>query len=308
MDRYELIVIGGGPAGISCATYSKRYGVDVCLFAEKIGGQVNYTDHIFSNPSAGHGVESQKLIARYLNALKYENVPIVSTRVKLVEKYGNDIVVHHSHGVSIAGSLVVAVGRGPVKLALPIKGKISGGRVFYFTDFPYGKFVDSKKALIIGGGYSGIDMIESLGQRFSEYVVVEKSDKLGSNEHRRKRLLSRNDISIFMNSEVKEVEESNRDLLVRILTPKGEDEHAVDAIFVAVGSVPDTSFIDCVDRNELGEIIVKKSMAEGTMYETSEENIFACGDCTDIIPKGFEIVAAGQGVQCAKVVAGKLGY
>ncbi len=298
----DLVVIGGGPAGVSCALYAKRYGLDVRLVADSIGGQVRYTHAIYSNPSAGHGIDTNTLIGRYEKSLKKEKVPIIIGRVQSVSRHKEDcFIVTHDKGELHAISVVVATGRRPRQITLPISPSTKRIKIRYFTDYPYKGVPKGGVAVVIGGGYSGLDMVEELYDNFRTIHMVEKSGRLGGNTQRRARVKNNGKIVTHTNAQILSIDEFDGCVTVTIESPSGLRKITADAIFVSIGTVPNTEFIDIVSKNESGEIIVNMDPAKGPLYVTSQKNIFACGDCTSMTPKGFEPIAVGQGIQCAEV-------
>ncbi|MBT3397900.1 NAD(P)/FAD-dependent oxidoreductase [archaeon] len=304
---YDTIVIGAGPAGTSAACYAKRYGLDTLLISPNIGGQVNFTKKIFSNTAAGHGISSSVLVKRYEDSLNKENVNIVSQKVIDISKENEYYVIKTDDDqIFYSKTIILAIGRGPKKISLPFDESVKDKTVNYFTDFPFRKFEDKKKILLVGGGYCGLDTAEELKDVCEEIIMIERTNKLGGNSRRQEEIKNCKNVKILMNTNLEKIHEINDQKFARLNVGGEIKEMGIDGIFVAVGTSPATNFLNKFEKNNQNELVISLSKEKGKMYMTSQEGIFACGDCNDMPAKGFEPLSVGEGIQCAKTVCNYL--
>lgn len=300
---YDVAVIGAGPAGISAACYCKRKGLNTIIIYQELGGQINYTSRIFSNISAGHGVKSSTLIKRYKDALDYENVEKLNEKADNIRKDRGFFKIGTENRTISSKSTIVASGRIPKTVDIPFNENLDKSKVCvsYFTDYPYRGLKNSKNVLIVGGGYIGLDVAEKLSDHCKNVYVVEKSGKLGGNKRRQDWVKSRKNVIVLMNSEVKEIYNQKGSPKAEVKRKNSKRNLDVDAIYVSVGTKPNTDFLN-VKKLPNGEIIVKDVHDRNNGSMTNRKGIFACGDCVEEPEYGFEALSVGEGMRCAKTV------
>ncbi|NCU28104.1 MAG: NAD(P)/FAD-dependent oxidoreductase [Candidatus Moranbacteria bacterium] len=295
---YDTIVIGAGPAGVNTACYAKRKGLDTLIITKDFGGQINYTSKIFSNISAGHGINSKKLIENYRKGIKHEDVSIVYDEVlDIKQKEDTNFIIKGKKNNYKSKTIILTTGRKPKEVELPFDKSVKNKKICYFTDYPYHSLHKSKNILIVGGGYVGLDVAEELSHTAKTISIVEKTNHLGGNKRRQDKVKSASNIKIYMNSEVVNIY-SKAEKIYALINHEGvAKEILIDGIFSSIGTVPVTNFIKRLVKT--GDGIIKTGYRGKSKFMSSKNGIFACGDCAVPGYKGFEPVAAGNAVECA---------
>jgi len=305
---YDVIVIGAGPSGVSAAAYTKRKGLDTLIIYEKFGGQLNYTDKIFSNISAKHGEKCKELIDRYKYALEYEKVVEKKEKVLDVVKDKNIFLVRTTKNIFYSKTVIIATGRVPKEIKLPFDNNVPKElqRVHNFIDYPYSTLKKVKNVLIVGGGYVGLDVAEDLSEHVKKIYIIEKSANLGGNNTRIQEIKKKKNIEIFLNTTIKTISSPcKKELIVNLANKKNPPKLIINGIFVATGTKTISPSLN-VSKTKNSEIRITNSRNRIKRNMTSMEGIFACGDCVEPTEYGFEPLAIGEGIKTAKTVANYL--
>ena len=298
----DSVVIGGGPAGISASIYLARKGLKVALVTENIGGQVKETLGIENMISVSE-TSGKKLTGDMHSHLNDYNIQ-VKEHFKVNEiKKGTFKTVVLSSGEKIkTKTIVVATGARWRELGVPGEKENLGNGVAYCPHCD-GPFFKGKDVAVVGGGNSGIEAALDLSGIVNKVSVLEFMPDLKADNILVEKAVSKDNISIFKNAQVKLITSENGKVnglnYVDRNTSK-EKTIKLDGIFVQIGLIPNSQFlIGVVDLNKHGEIIVNEN------GETSEKGIFACGDVTTVPYKQI-IISMGEGAKTALSVADHL--
>ena len=292
---YDLIIVGGGPAAISAGIYAARKRLKTLLICKNWGGQVLLAP-LIENYAGVESVSGAKLIERMVKQLKKNEIEIKEgLGVKEIGLVDNGLVVEvwTEDGSYCAKTLIIATGGTPRKLGLPNEEKFIGkGIVFCATcDAPLFK---DKKVAIIGGGNSAVNVaIEAA--LYAEKVYLLARSVLRADEILQDKIKKLDKIEIMTGAAVKEIKgEQFVSSLIYESAASGEmKEIAVEGIFVTIGFIPNSSFVEnVVELNKHGEIKVD------CYNTTSRPNIFAAGDVAEGEYKQI-IIAAGGGAKAA---------
>ena len=302
MSKYDLIVIGGGPAGISASIYLARKGLKVALVTENIGGQVKETLGIENMISVSE-TSGKKLTGDMHSHLNDYNIQ-VKEHFKVNEiKKGTFKTVVLSSGEKIkTKTIVVATGARWRELGVPGEKENLGNGVAYCPHCD-GPFFKGKDVAVVGGGNSGIEAAIDLSGIVNKVSVLEFMPDLKADNILIEKAVSKDNISIYKNAQVKLISSENGKVnglnYIDRNTSK-EKTIKLDGIFVQIGLIPNSQFLNgVVDLNKHGEIIVNEN------GETSEKGIFACGDVTTVPYKQI-IISMGEGAKTALSVADHL--
>lgn len=276
---YDLIVVGGGPAGLTAAIYAAREGID-CLVIEKsaLGGQAGVTERIDNYPGFPAGVggaELANLIVEQARRYGVELLPAVGVAslsredecVRVVTMPGDE---YRSRAV------VVATGASYRRLGVPGESDLIGAGIHFCAtcDGPFYK--GSRELMVIGGGNSGVEEAFFLSQFTEKITLVEYMPELKASALLQEKARSRPDFRILTNTEVKEFRgEGGRLTAVRARNrATGEElEFHPAAAFVFIGLSPNAGFLKgAVDLDQWGFI-----ETDGT-FQTSMPGVFAAGD------------------------------
>lgn len=289
---YDLVIIGGGPAGITAGIYASRKKMKILLVTYDFVGQVGKSFLIKNYPGFDNvmGLELAQRLEKQLQGLDIEVKE--GEKVIGVEKQGDVFLVKTEKGNSFSGkTVIVATGRRPRRLNVPGEKEFEGRGVTYCTTCD-GPLFRNKTVAVVGGGNSGFESALELSSYCPQVYVLELGSQIIADEVLQEQARKRDNIEIILNAKVKEIKGDKfvQSLVYEDLEKGGEREIKVEGIFVQIGFVPIIDFVkDLVEINEKGEIVV-----DPYTCETKVPGLYAAGDVTDIRFKQI-ITAAGQG-------------
>ena len=296
VKNYDLIVVGGGPAGAASAIYSARKGLNVAVIAERVGGQVKETvgiENLISVPQT----TGQQLANDLLTHINDYPVDILEhRRVDKVELDGSAKLLTASTGERFsAPAVIVATGASWRKLNVPGEAEYIG-RGVAFCPHCDGPFYKGKHVAVVGGGNSGIEAAIDLASICSKVTVFEFMDELKADSVLQEKAKSLSNVEIFVSSQTVEViGDGDKLTALRIKDRKTEEERLVelDGVFVQIGLAANSaSFRDVVEMNRSGEIVID------THGRTNVPGIYAAGDVSTVPYKQI-IIAMGEGAKAA---------
>lgn len=296
LPRQDVTVIGGGPAGASAAIYAVRKGLAVTLIADRIGGQVKDTmgieNLIGTTETTGPALAAQ--LHEHINA--YPITVKENLTVKSIEKGEQSHKVVLTTGEVIeTKTLIIASGAKWRELGVPGEKENLGNGVAYCPHCD-GPFFKGKHVAVVGGGNSGIEAALDLAGIVRHVTVLEFLDTLKADKVLIEAAQKRDNIDLITNVASKEIRAQNGKVVAIAYQDRvsGEDkEIALDGVFVQIGLVPNTAFLDgIVKTTKFGEIIINEK------GETSVPGIFAAGDCTTVPYKQI-VIAMGEGAKAS---------
>lgn len=296
MKNYDVIVAGGGPAGVSAAIYSARKGLRVAIVAERIGGQVKETVGIENLISVSHTTGSELADNLKTHLMQYPVDLLEHRKIESVEIIGKEKQVVTSVGETFsAPALIIATGASWRKLNVPGETEYIG-RGIAFCPHCDGPFYKGKHVAVVGGGNSGIEAAIDLAGICSKVTVFEFMDELKADSVLQEKAKSLPNVEIFVSSQTTEVI-GNGDKLtaLRIKDRKTEEERLVelDGVFVQIGLAANSAaFRDVVEMNRPGEIVIDAHC------RTNVPGIYAAGDVSTVPYKQI-IIAMGEGAKAA---------
>lgn len=295
-DTYDVLVVGGGPAGAAAAIYAARKGIRTGLLAERFGGQVMDTMGIENFISVPY-TEGPKLAASLEAHVKEYGVEIISgQRVANVSRDGEVQVALESGATLKSRSVVLATGARWRELGVPGEAEYKTKGVAYCPHCD-GPFFKGKKVAVIGGGNSGIEAAIDLAGIVEHVTVLEFADTLRADDVLVKKAKSLNNVDIITNAQTTEVlgDGSKVNGLAYTDRISGEAKKLdLAGVFVQIGLVPNTEFLkeSEIELTRFGEVIID---AKGA---TSLPGVFAAGDATTVPYKQI-IISMGAGATAA---------
>lgn len=289
---YDVLVVGGGPAGATAAIYAARKDVKTGLISEEFGGQVKNTMAI-ENITGIPYTEGPKYMDQVKeHVLKYGVDILDDIKIESVKKY-DLIELHCEQGIIKTKTLIVATGARWRLIEIPGETEFKNKGVAYCTHCDGPLFKD-KSVAVIGGGNSGIEAAIDLASIAKNVLVLEFLPELKADQILQKKLKSFSNVKIVTNASTKAITGDTKvegiEYEDRITGELHKEE--IQGCFIQVGLVPTTEWIDCVDKNSRGEIIVDNQGA------TNVPGIYAAGDCTDVVFKQI-VIAQGTGATAA---------
>lgn len=296
LGHVDVLVVGGGPAGVSSAIYSVRKGLKTALVAEKMGGQVQDTVGIENMVSTIY-TEGPQLSANLEAHLRSYPVSVLEhRRVVAIEIVDSKKKITMSSGEFITtDSLILATGAKWRELGVEGEKDYLGRGVAYcpHCDGPYYK---GKKVAVVGGGNSGVEAAIDLAGICSEVVLFEYADSLKADQVLVEKLKTLKNTTIITNAKTKQVLGDSTKVTGIFYEDmqSGQDKRIeLDGIFVQIGLVPNSeAFKELVEVNRYGEILVDEK------GRTSQPGIYAAGDVTTTPYKQI-IIAMGEGAKVA---------
>jgi alkyl hydroperoxide reductase subunit F len=298
-EAYDLLVIGGGPAGVSAAIYAARKGIRTGLVADRLGGQLNDTmaiENFISLPLT----DGPKLSSALEHHLKTYDIDLITMqRVKKLrptDKGEGLVQIDLESGAQLeARSLVISTGARWRQLGIPGEDRYRNKGVAYCPHCD-GPLYKGKRVAVVGGGNSGVEAAIDLAGLASQVTLLEFAPNLKADAVLIEKLSSLHNVEVVTGAMTRAIE--GDDGVVSALTyidQRDGTEHrlALEGVFVQIGLVPNTEWLKgTLELNTQGEIIVD---AKG---QTSLKGVFAAGDVTTTPFKQI-IIAAGDGAKAA---------
>jgi alkyl hydroperoxide reductase subunit F len=298
-DPYEVLIVGGGPAGAAAAVYAARKGIRVGIAAERFGGQVNDTLAI-ENYISVLETEGPKFAAALEAQVRHYEVDIMNLQRadKLVPATapGGLTEVHMANGgVLKARSVILSTGARWRNVNVPGEQEYKNKGVAYCPHCD-GPLFKGKKVAVIGGGNSGVEAAIDLAGIVEHVTLLEFGDQLRADAVLVSKLKSLPNVRIITQAQTTEFSGTGGKLagLDYLDRTTGEKKHVdVEGVFVQIGLVPNTEWLKgTLELSKFGEIVVD---AKG---HTSLPGVFAAGDCTTVPYKQI-VIAAGEGAKAA---------
>ena len=294
-EAFEVLIIGGGPAGAAAAIYTARKGIRTGIAAERIGGQVNDTLDI-ENYISVNKTEGPKFAAALESHIADYDIDVMRLQraAKLIpatEKGGLITVELENGGTLKAKSVVLSTGARWRNMNVPGEDQYRTKGVAYCPSCD-GPLFKGKRVAVIGGGNSGVEAAIDLAGVVEHVTVFEFMPELKADAVLQKKLTSLPNVTIIKNAQTTEVLGDGSKVTGLSYKDRisGETKHVdLEGIFVQIGLLPNTDWLkDTLELNKMGEIVID---AKG---QTSVPGVFAAGDCTNVPYKQI-IVAAGAG-------------
>ncbi len=295
-ESYDIVIVGGGPAGLTAGMYAARQGLKVAVVAGEIGGQAAWAERI-ENYMGWQLVTGRDLVKRFREHAERFGVNTLEGHLvnAIVSAEVGGFDVFSREGLSVhARALIIATGRAVQRLAVPGELELLGHGVSYCATCD-GAFFAGKHVAIVGPGESaGVATLQLANLASSVTLVSERP--LKAPEPLMARLARDPAITQRTGMTVVSIEGTDR-VTGLTLAARGDSETAetipVDAVFIETGSLPASEFTGgLVATNDRGEIVTDRDAA------TSVPGIFAAGDVTDGLGKQV-IIAAGEGARAA---------
>ncbi|MFP3975079.1 MAG: thioredoxin-disulfide reductase [Dehalococcoidia bacterium] len=297
MAEYQVIIVGGGPAGITAGLYTSRAGFKSLLLERgAFGGQMINTSHVENYPGFVEGISGAELgMIMHQQATKY-GLESNTSEVTTINP-GPPHTVSTSDGNIEADVVVLAPGSEYRRLGVPGEEEFSGRGVSYCATCD-GFFFRNKVVAVVGGGDTAITDALELTQHASMVYVIHRRDQLRASQVLQHRAFNEPKLECVWDSVVEEIVGDNlvQELKLRNIKTNEVSSLQVNGVFVAIGIIPNTqSFAGAVELDSTGAIKTDEAMA------TSVPGIFAAGDARSDSPRQIA-TAVGDGATAANSV------
>lgn len=294
-DPFDVLVVGGGPAGASAAIYAARKGIRTGIVTDRFGGQVNDTLGIENFISVKRTEGPQFITEIEAHVDDYDIDVMNSQNAKSVERKDDFVEVELENGATLKSkSVVLATGARWREIGVPGEKEFKNKGVAYCPHCD-GPLFEGKDIAVIGGGNSGIEAAIDLAGIVKHVTVLEFNSELKADLVLQKRLDSLPNVTVITNAATKEITGESKVNGLTYVNRETEEEHHIEleGVFVQIGLVPNTEWLgDSVEKNRFGEIIVDEHGA------TNVPGVFAAGDCTNSVYKQI-IISMGSGATAA---------
>lgn len=296
MNMYDLIIIGGGPAGITAGIYAGRQRMKTLLITKEFGGQIGKKAVDIENWPGIPKITGPELVKNFVEHLKKQDVEIKLDKVGKIEKENSHFTVYTSSKEQfLSKTVIIATGADPRPLEIPGEKEFIGRGVSYCT-LCDGPIFKDKNIAVIGGGNAGLEAALFMANYAAKIYLLEFKEELNADEKNKEEVGKSEKIEIITNAKAEEIKGESfvKELLYKDMKSKEVKSLSVGGIFVEIGNQPATSFIgDLVDFNERDEIKV-----DIETFKTKTAGLFAAGDVNAGICKQI-VTAAGEGCKAA---------
>ncbi|AEA14014.1 MULTISPECIES: alkyl hydroperoxide reductase subunit F [Bacillus] len=292
-DPYDVLVVGGGPAGASAAIYAARKGIRTGIVAERFGGQVMDTMGI-ENFISVKKTEGPKLVASLEEHVKEYDIDVMNLqRAKRLEKKELIEVELENGAILKSKSVIVSTGARWRNVGVPGEAEFKNKGVAYCPHCD-GPLFTGKDVAVIGGGNSGIEAAIDLAGIVKHVTVLEFMPELKADAVLQERLNSLPNVTVLKNVQTKEITGTDKVNGISYIDRETEEVHHVElqGVFVQIGLVPNTDWLGETVERVRGEIVTDKHGA------TNVPGVFAAGDCTNNPYKQI-IISMGSGANAA---------
>ncbi|HOW13575.1 thioredoxin-disulfide reductase [Methanosarcina sp.] len=276
---YDLIIIGGGPAGIAAGIYAVRFGLDtIILERNEISGQISMADVVENYPGFP-SISGLELMEKYRTHAREAGVKTMITEALSVRSEGTKKIVSTDSGDLEAKAVIIATGANPKHLGVPGEKEFISKGVSYCAICD-GPFFKNKTVVVVGGGNSAVTDALFLSKVAQKVYLVHRRDHLRAAKILQDRAAATSNIELVLNTLVMEIAGSRggvkkvEKVILQDINSKEIRELPANGVFIYVGINPNTGFVN-VEKDEEGFIRTNRWM------ETSEKGIYAAGDCRD---------------------------
>ncbi len=300
----DLIVIGGGAAGLTAAQYGARANLSTLLIEEMaVGGQALLIEGLENYPGFTEPVNGYAFAQKFEEQARKFGAEILTGSVKSLSKEGQVFVLETTEGRLTASAVILATGAKHRTLGVPGEKEYSGKGVSYCATCD-GPFFKKQKIVVVGGGDAACDEAMFLAKLTDQLVMVHRRDRFRAQKSLADRVLHNPNIKVKFNTVVERIhggknalgiEKVNKVTFKRVDTGETWDEEAA-AVFVFVGSIPNTGLVPDLPKDEAGYVVTDQRM------ETSLPGLFCAGDVR-ATPFRQLVVAAGEGAVAAHSAA-----
>jgi len=291
---YELIIIGGGPAGMAAAVYAARKLINTVLVSGDIGGQVNWTNGV-ENYLGYQFIEGDELIAKFQQQVN--QFPIeqkIGLKVTAVTKIDGGFEVNNEKGEKFQGKVILlATGKRPRLLNVDGEKELTGRGVTYCSICDGPDFTGQKVA-VIGGGNSAIEAAMDM-VKAAEHVDMVSVTPLTGDPIMIEKLTDAKNLTVYTEQQTEKIlgQDQVEGIVIKDLKTGNRTQLEVTGVFVEIGLVPNSDMVrELIKLNQAGEVPVN------SFCETAVPGFFAAGDVTDA-PEKQIIIAAGEGAKAA---------
>lgn len=270
---FDVVIIGGGPAGLTAGIYTRRARLDVLLIEKMgIGGQIALSD-IIENYPGFPSISGLELMAKFEKHIRNFEVKIEYDEVKKINQVPEGFQVITTVKNLESKAIIVASGASPKRLGIAGEEKYIGKGISYCATCD-GPFFAGKDVAVVGGGDTAIKEAVFLSKIAKNIHIIHRRGELRAEKIIQEKAFNISNINFIWDSVVERIQGDDyvKKIFVKNLKSGIIDEITVDGVFIFVGILPNTEFLN-VDKDKSGFVITNENLG------TSVKGIFAAGDC-----------------------------
>ena len=277
MEAYDVIVIGGGPAGLSAGIYAERYGLKTLVIAADIGGQMATADLVQNWPGFLE-ISGIELMNKLYEHAKLVGCKIILEPVKKIQKpqkSGDNYIIKTDNSEYLAKAVIAASGQSRRKLNVPGEEEFAGKGVSYCATCD-GAFFRNKIVAVVGGGDAAAKAAYLLSKNAKKVYMFVRGDKMRAEPANIQHITNNPKVEIMMNTEIASIVGEKK---VEKVVLKNGSKIALDGVFIEIGGTPNSWLFEDigVKTDNAKNIIVTERM------ETNLPGFFAAGDVTNFL-------------------------
>ena len=291
---YDLIVIGAGPGGMTAAQYGSRANLKTLVIEEMApGGAVLLISDMENYPGFPESINGFEFSDKMRRQTEDFGAEFKTATANSLKKEGDIFTVETTDGTFTAWTVVLSTGAKHKHLGAPGEEEFSGRGVSYCATCD-GPFFKQKKMLVVGGGDAACDEASYLANLTDKVILVHRRDRFRAQKMLADRVLKNPNIDVRLNHVVESIQGDNKvNKVVLKRTDTGETyEEDIDAVFIFIGSDPQTQLVPDTEKDEAGYVVTDQNM------ETSIKGLFVVGDVRST-PFRQVVVACGEGAVAA---------
>ena len=299
--EYDIVIIGGGPAGLAAGLYAARGNMKTVILEKLIpGGQLNNTLDVENYPGMDHMTGPQIAEAMEKQTLRFGCDIVNNCEITNIELDKETKVVESSKGTFLSKVLIIATGSEYRKLGVPGEKEYSGKGVSYCAVCD-GAFFKEKDLIVVGGGSSAVEEGTFLTKFASKVTIVHRRDKFRAEKIIQDRALRNPKINVIWNSIIPEIKGNGNNVVsikLKDVITNEEKDFPCDGVFIYVGLDPNTQLLKGkIALDAGGKILTNEKM------ETNVPGVFAAGDVRET-PLKQAVTAAADGSLAATIAIG----
>lgn len=300
MEKKELVIIGGGPAGLSAGIYASRAEVETVLLERGVPGGLVMSTHFIENyPGFGEGIGGPELMIEMDKQARRFGLEILSKSVDSIGVTDKGIIVKTSRGDINAGAVIIATGVSHQLLGVKGEAQFTGRGVSYCATCD-GAFFRGKSVAVVGGGDAAVEEANFLTRFADKVYIIHRRDELRATKIVQKKAFENPKIDFVWSSVVEEIQGTDtvNTLIVKNVRSNERKPLSVEGAFIYVGNKPNSDLVkDIVNLDQNSFIITDENMM------TSSKGIYAAGDVRQKFLR--QVVTAVADGAIAAVAAGK---